>query len=238
MSQSQKLNSYRSADCDMRGRGNSRGDCSRASSRFVSPFKSSEACLRVVIMIMMTKSNLVADSFKVATAAARASAASTAHASRIRPSKYLAPLHAETTAAKTVEAAAAFMKAKRSGDEPQNGDSDGVAPAGSERFERFAAFLIQTQEGICRQVETADSLSDSRPGEGATFCTDLWEREAPTKVVISLFLPVCMFVCVSVFLERACSHHLVDGARNAALCCRTFRCMNRYRWTYLLCFEF
>lgn len=45
---------------------------------------------------------------------------------------------------------------------------------GTDKFRRFAEFLLGTQEQICRQATTSD-------GKGV-FCKDVWKRDEPSQV--------------------------------------------------------
>lgn len=56
---------------------------------------------------------------------------------------------------------------------------------GTQQFQRFSEFLLETQREICLQAEMADRGPIGDDGEkagGSTFCYDSWKRDAPTKV--------------------------------------------------------
>ncbi|CAM9542216.1 unnamed protein product [Sphacelaria rigidula] len=55
---------------------------------------------------------------------------------------------------------------------------------GTQQFQRFSEFLLETQREICLQAEMADRGPIGDDGEkagGSTFCYDSWKRDAPTK---------------------------------------------------------
>ncbi|CAM9669922.1 unnamed protein product, partial [Hapterophycus canaliculatus] len=99
-----------------------------------------------------------------------ATTAGSAHQLHGAPRAGASVLFGETAGA--IAGAAAADNAPTTSTNPTHESSDNINSR-SERFESFAAFLMETQADICRQAENSDGR--------ATFCTDRWEREGSSK---------------------------------------------------------